>query len=86
MKFSAPYLKSVPLPQKFQGDVLARISQLSTGRKADMTSGQLNLLRSRINEIVNDMYGVKEQELELIQEQLRPLKWSDAEATVIHQL
>lgn len=84
VKFSAPYLKSVPLPQKFQGDVLARISQLSTGRKADMTSGQLNLLRSRINEIVNDMYGVKEQELELIQEQLRPLKWSDAEATVIH--
>lgn len=74
VKFSAPYIRNVPVPQNFAGDVVSRISSLWNGRKADMNIAQLNLIGARINEIVNDLYGVSEDELNTIQEQLLPLK------------
>jgi hypothetical protein len=74
VKFSAPYLRNVPVSQNFAGDVVQRIGNLWKGRRPDMPNDQLGLIDSRLNQIVNDLYGVSEEQLRLIQEQLAPLK------------
>lgn len=71
-KFSAPYLKAVPIIP-MSAETQARLAGLWQSRINGSTPEQIRLTDQRINEVVNDLYGIDPTELDLVAHQLLPL-------------
>lgn len=72
-KFSAPYLKEVPIIQ-MSSAVQARLAALWESRFSGASKEQIRLTDQRINDVVCEIYEVDPTYLDLVATQIRPLK------------
>lgn len=72
-KFSAPYLKSVPIAILDDASK-HRLGALWRSRVASATAQERVLVDQRISDVVNDVYGVNADDVDLISRQLMPLR------------